>query len=278
MKLTLAFSPCPNDTFIFSALVNNKIDTEGLEFDVVMNDVESLNEMALLQQIDITKLSYYAYAFVSQHYILLTSGSALGKGCGPMLISKDEIPLGKLEYCVIGIPGRFTTANLLFSLAFPHAITKKEIIFSEIEDELLNDHIDAGVIIQENRFTYQQKGLMKIIDLGDYWEQSYNLPIPLGAIAIKRNIDDEVKIKVNRLIKESIEYAYKNHASAMEYVKQHAQEMDEHIMNQHIALYVNNFSLELGDQGKNAVKKLYEIAIVNKLISSITTPLFVDDR
>ncbi len=275
MKLTLAFSPCPNDAFIFDAIANKKIDLEGLEFDILLGDVETLNHWALHGRTDITKLSYHAYAYVSENYILLNSGSALGRGCGPLLISKDEIPKAKLEYCVIGIPGRLTTANLLLSLAFPSAITKKEMVFSEIEDALLHDEIDAGAIIHENRFTYEQKGLKKILDLGAYWEDNFHAPIPLGAIAVKRELDAALQKKIDRIIRRSLEHAFSDPAGTMPYVRMHAQAMEETVMQQHIALYVNDFSLDLGVEGKEAVKKLYAEALNKNIIKPLHEPIFL---
>lgn len=275
MKVTIGFSPCPNDTFIFDALVNKKIDLEELEFEIILEDVETLNDMAMYNRLDVTKLSYHAFAFVSENYLLLTSGSALGGGCGPLLISKDFIPENKVEYCVIGIPGKFTTANLLLSIAYPQALTKKELVFSQIEDALLKDEIDAGVIIHENRFTYEKKGLKKIADLGAYWEENYHAPIPLGAIAVKRNMPVELQQKINRVIKTSVLHAMEHRTDAMPYVKQHAQEMDENVMMQHIQLYVNDFTADLGPEGKEAIQKLFSIAMAQKIIPSLHHPLFV---
>jgi len=275
MNLTLAYSPCPNDTFIFDALAYQKIDTEGLTFQIVHDDVESLNRDAMDGKYDITKLSYHAFAFVSEYYQLLTAGSALGNGCGPIMISKDEIPRSKIEFCLIGIPGRLTTANFLMSMAFPEAATKKEMVFNEIEQALLNDAIDIGLIIHENRFTYQAKGLKKIIDLGEWWEKKYELPIPLGGIVTRRDFDTDLKLKINRVIKRSVEFALENPAQTMPYVKANAQEMDEAVMQQHISLYVNAYSVDLGETGKQAVTQLYAIAADKKIIPSMYYPLFV---
>jgi len=277
MKLSLGFSPCPNDTFIFDALAHQKIDTEGLEFDIVFADVETLNNKAHDVDLDITKLSYHAFGFMSRNYQLLTSGSALGRGCGPLLISKDDIPRSKIEFCVVGIPGKLTTANFLLSLAFPEAATKKEYIFSEIENALLSEAIDIGVIIHENRFTYQAKGLKKIIDLGEWWEKKYQMPIPLGGICVRRNFDKTLKQKINRVLKRSVEFALKNPEQTMDFVRQHSQEMEEDVMKQHIQLYVNNFTVDLGVEGKNAVEKLYEVAMEKKLIGGMVYPLFVEE-
>ncbi|HEY6435087.1 MAG TPA: 1,4-dihydroxy-6-naphthoate synthase, partial [Ignavibacteriaceae bacterium] len=215
MKLTLGFSPCPNDTFIFDALVNHKIDTEGLEFEVMLEDVQTLNEWAINSKLDITKLSYGVLPLVLEKYNVLNSGGALGKGVGPLLITAREMNPSsssgeelKMKNEKVGIPGVNTTAHLLFSLAYPESINKKFMIFSEIENSVLKGEVDYGVIIHENRFTYQDKGLHKVIDLGDYWEKETGLPIPLGGIVMKRTIENNLIKKVDRLIRKSIEYAF----------------------------------------------------------------------
>ena len=276
MNLSIAYSPCPNDTFIFDALAHQKIDTEGLTFDIIHGDVETLNREAMDGKYDITKLSYHAFAYMSNQYQLLTAGSALGRGCGPLMISKDEIPRSKIEFCLIGIPGRLTTANFLMTLAFPEAATKKEMVFNEIENALLNDAIDIGLIIHENRFTYIHKGLKKIIDLGEWWEKKYQLPIPLGGIVTRRDFEPELQLKINRVLRRSVEFALANPAQTMQYVRDHAQEMDEQVMQQHIALYVNDFSVDLGEEGKAAINALYEVAAEKKIIPGMHYPLFVD--
>ena len=276
MNLSIAYSPCPNDTFIFDALAHQKIDTEGLTFDIIHGDVETLNREAMDGKYDITKLSYHAFAYMSNQYQLLTAGSALGRGCGPLMISKDEIPRSKIEFCLIGIPGRLTTANFLMTLAFPEAATKKEMVFNEIENALLNDDIDIGLIIHENRFTYIHKGLKKIIDLGEWWEKKYQLPIPLGGIVTRRDFEPELQLKINRVLRRSVEFALANPAQTMQYVRDHAQEMDEQVMQQHIALYVNDFSVDLGEEGKAAISALYEVAAEKKIIPGMHYPLFVD--
>lgn len=276
MNLTLAYSPCPNDTFMFDAIVHNRIDTEGLTFTVTHADVETLNNHAFDETYDITKLSFHAYAYVSQAYALLTSGAALGRGCGPLLISKDEIPRSKIEFCLIGIPGRHTTANFLCMLAFPEAATKKEMVFSDIEHALLSDQIDIGLIIHENRFTYQQKGLRKIMDLGEWWENKYHMPIPLGGIAVKRELGPATIAKINRVVNRSVLYAMENPDMSKPYVCAHAQEMLPEVMQQHISLYVNDFSIQLGDEGKTAIENLYAVAMDKKLIAGLRYPLFAD--
>ncbi len=261
MKLSLGFSPCPNDTFIFDALVNNKIDTEGLEFDVYLEDVETLNKWALEGKLDITKLSFPAFFRSLENYMLLNSGSALWKGVGPLLItdSPNEFNTEDINQSSVALPGLHTTANLLFSFAYPDAVDKKFILFSEIENALLNKETDLGVIIHENRFTYQQKGLHKVKDLGEYWEEKMESAIPLGGIAVNQSIKRSTAIKVDKLIRKSLDFAFANYPSITDYVKQHSQSMSEDVMRQHIDLYVNNYSLDLGEEGKLAIENLYQV-------------------
>lgn len=279
MKLNLGFSPCPNDTFIFDALIHHKIDTEGLEFEVLFDDVETLNQKAFRGELDITKLSFHAYAYVLERYVLLDAGSALGFGVGPMLISKREISHSDLRSqtsdFLIGIPGKFTTANFLLNLAFPEATSKKELIFSGIEDAVLTGEIDLGLIIHENRFTYQDKGLKKVIDLGEYWEELTGCAIPLGGIVIKRELPEQVKHKVNRVIRRSIEFAFQNPKSGLDFIREHAQEMSEDVMYKHIELYVNKYSIDLGEEGRKAVTLLFDIALEKGVIPEFKESLFL---
>jgi 1,4-dihydroxy-6-naphthoate synthase len=256
--LTLAFSPCPNDTFIFDALAHQKIDTEGLDFKVELMDVESLNEHAVKGSFDITKLSYHAFAYVAKSYILLNSGSALGKGCGPLLIAKNPMSVLEINNGKIAIPGKLTTANFLFCLTYPDAKNKTTVVFSDIEEGVLNGTFDAGVIIHENRFTYAQKNLVKICDLGVEWENNTGFPIPLGGIAMKRNLPLELQKTVDRLIQKSIEFAFANPTESLSFVREHAQEMDANVRMQHIQLYVNQYSLNLGETGIKAVHHLLQ--------------------
>ena len=261
MKLTIGYSPCPNDCFIFDALIHGKIDTEGLQFEVLLEDVETLNKKALKGELDITKLSYHAFAYVLENYILLRSGSALGFNCGPLLIQDARCTMKDLNSnSKIAIPGKLTTANLLLSIAYPNLTNKVEYLFSDIENAVLSGEVDAGLIIHENRFTYQDRGLKKIMDLGEFWDSLIHAPIPLGGIVIKRNLGNELQQKVNRLIKKSVGFAFANPESSMAYVKAHAQEMSEEVMKKHIALYVNNFSIDLGETGINAVQLLFNKA------------------
>ncbi len=271
MKLILGFSPCPNDTFIFDALVNNKIDTGGIEFEVVLQDVETLNQGALEGKLDITKLSFPAFFRSLQHYTLLHAGSALGKGVGPLLISKDPaITLDSVKNRSIAIPGLNTTANLLLGYAFPQAWNKKIMVFSEIENAVLSGYAELGVIIHENRFTYQQKGLYKLVDLGEFWENKISMPIPLGGIAINKKVERSVAEKINELIRQSVQFAFSNYPLIPGYVKQHSQEMEESVMKQHIDLYVNHYSVDLGAEGKKAIETMFDVY-------KIIYPQIVDD-
>ena len=260
MKLTIGFSPCPKDTFIFDALVNNKIDVGELQFEPVLEDVETLNRWAIEGRLDITKLSYGVLPLVLDKYVLLNSGSALGRGVGPLLIRNKELEISneEVEGQVIAIPGEHTTAHMLFSLAYPDAKKKVFLRYDQIEDFVLTGK-GLGVIIHENRFTYQEKGLHKITDLGDYWEKQTGNPIPLGGIVIKKEFDDSLREKVNGLIRKSIEYAYSNYPKLNDYIRMHSQEMSEDVMRKHIDLYVNDYSLDLGEDGRAAVEKLLEV-------------------
>tara|TARA_Y100000385_G_C13045538_1_gene617325 strand:- start:380 stop:1183 length:804 start_codon:yes stop_codon:yes gene_type:complete len=256
MKLNLGFSPCPNDTFIFEALVNKKIDTEGLEFDVVMADVEQLNKWALNAKLDVSKLSFYALTKCISKYILLDSGAALGRNCGPLLIKKPEnflTPESK-----IAIPGEYTTANFLLSISNPEYLNKVEVLFSEIENEVILGNFDAGLIIHENRFTYHLKGLEKVVDLGEFWEHKYGLPLPLGGIAVKRSLSFEIQRTIERVLRKSVEYALKNRYSSEDFIKLHAQEMDKDIIDAHISLYVNRHSCYLGSEGRDAINIFFK--------------------
>jgi len=277
MTLSLGFSPCPNDTFIFDALVNNKFDRNGTNFSVQLADVEQLNKMAIEGVLDVTKLSFGVIPEVSDKYQILDAGSALGRGCGPLLISREYIPADHevLSQLKIAIPGRKTTANLLLSMAFPGIWQKEEMLFSEIEGAVLSGKVDAGLIIHENRFTYQSKGLKKIIDLGEYWENKTNMPIPLGCIAIRRSLPDKLKKDVSVLIRKSIQSAFDHPEAPMDYVAAHSQEMSKEVMKKHIALYVNDYSLSLGNKGTEAIRLLLETGLKNQLVRKSVEPLFV---
>jgi 1,4-dihydroxy-6-naphthoate synthase len=259
MKLSLGFSPCPNDTFIFDALVNRKIDTGDFEFEVIWEDVQTLNRWAMEKKLDLSKISYGVWPLLQKDYSLLDAGGALGRGVGPLLISKNNILLKDINKLSIAIPGEQTTAHLLFSMAFPQAKRKKFMVFSQIEAAVLDDDVDCGVIIHENRFTYMQKGLVKQMDLGEYWEQKTKSPIPLGGIVMRNEFTEAERAEVDRLIRESVAYAEAYYPDLSDYVIRHAQEMQESVMRQHIDLYVNQFSLSLGEEGRKAVAVLLKV-------------------
>lgn len=282
-ELTLGFSPCPNDTFIFDALVNNKMDTEGLRFHYVMEDVETLNQWAFEGKLAITKLSYNTYLQVADKYVLLDSGSALGRGVGPLLIQKEgSDPTGDLSVYLkgasIAIPGKNTTANLLFSLAFPEAQHKTEVLFSEIENLVLDGTYDCGLVIHESRFTYQQRGLKKLMDMGDWWEKESGSAIPLGGICIRRDIPLSTATAVENKIRESIQLSWENYPALSSFVKENAQEMEEEVMRKHINLYVNDYSLSLGKEGEQAVRTLFGKAAAHNLIAKIPENIFLEHK
>lgn len=277
MKITVGYSSCPNDAFIFDAMLHGKIDTEGIVFEPVVEDVEALNQRALNGELDVTKLSFHVFGYVTPNYVLLNSGAALGRGCGPLVISKEikhceDVETANLS---VAIPGKYTTANLLLSLAFPNLINKQELLFSKIEDAVLDGRVDLGVIIHENRFTYEQRGLHKVIDLGAYWEQETGCPIPLGGIVVKREMDIDMQQRIDRILRRSVEFALGNPESSEAYVKELAQEMDQEVIRQHIDLYVNEFSVDLGEEGRNAVQQLFEKASELNIFTSPKSSIFI---
>jgi 1,4-dihydroxy-6-naphthoate synthase len=256
--MQIGLSPCPNDTFIFYALLHQKIDTY-LRFEPVFNDVEKLNLMAFDSTLPISKLSFHAYMMLQDKYVLLDAGAALGAGCGPLLICKN--PINNIENASIGIPGQYTTAHLLLKIFYPNCHNKELFRFDEIESAISRELIDAGVIIHENRFTYQEKGLQLICDLGAKWEQATQCLIPLGGIFISK-ANEELAVELSMLIKKSIEYAYRNEAEVLRYCQKYAQEMNEIIMKKHIDLYVNQYSLSLGNEGNKAIQTLQKYSAV----------------
>ena len=273
MKLSLGFSPCPNDTFIFDALVNKKIDTEGLDFEVHLEDVQTLNNFALENRFDFSKISYGVMPLLLETHTLLNSGGAMGNGVGPLLICKDpNITPDDVNHLRIAIPGKNTTAYLLFSYAYPDAKNISFYVFNEIEAAVLSGEVDAGVIIHENRFTYAQKGLYKITDLGAEWETKTKSPIALGGIVASNRISKPIMQQVDQLIAKSVAYAFKNYPSISEYVSCNAQEMSEAVMRQHIDLYVNDFSADMGETGKNAIETLVDIYQRMNATTSPTQP------
>ncbi|QZT38279.1 1,4-dihydroxy-6-naphthoate synthase [Halosquirtibacter xylanolyticus] len=273
MRLTLGFSTCPNDTFIFDAMVHQKIDTEGLSFDVHMADVEELNDLAFQGQLDITKLSYHAFCYLTDSYRLMKAGSALGRGNGPLLIShKSSVDLKTGR---VAIPGKYTTANLLLTIAYPEIQNKEEMLFSDIENALLQDEIEAGTIIHENRFTYHERGLHKIADLGALWEERSGHPIPLGGIVTRRSFDLDLQQKIDRVMARSVQYAFDHSEDTMPFIKAHAQEMDPSVMRKHIELYVNDFTKDLGREGSDAIQYLFSEAQRVGLIKTYPTDFII---
>jgi 1,4-dihydroxy-6-naphthoate synthase len=260
MRLTLGISPCPNDTFIFDALVNGALDAGGLELEVFHEDVETLNEWALEGRLDVTKVSYGVLPRVVREYAVLEAGGALGRGVGPLLVARPDAGPFQPESATVAIPGRNTTAHLLFSLAYPSARAKRFMIFSDVERAVLSGEVDAGVIIHEGRFTYEAKGLAKVADLGAFWERETGAPIPLGGILGRRRLGVELLRRVDGLVRASLERARARPGHLSEYVRRHAQELDEAVMLRHVELYVNELSLGLGAAGRRAVETLLEVA------------------
>jgi 1,4-dihydroxy-6-naphthoate synthase len=259
MKLTLGISPCPNDTFIFDALVNGPISTGDLRLEVVLEDVQTLNEWARQGKLDVSKVSYGVLPSIADRYAVLSSGGALGRGVGPLLVSRPGAGDFRPESATVAIPGRDTTAHLLFSLAYPSAAHKRFLVFSAIEDAVLRGEVDAGVIIHEGRFTYAAKGLARLQDLGEFWERTTGAPIPLGGIVARRALPAAVRRELDRLVRASVEHALARRPAVSPWVRAHAQEMDEAVMRQHIDLYVNEFSVALGDVGRRAVRTLLDV-------------------
>jgi 1,4-dihydroxy-6-naphthoate synthase len=271
--LSLGYSPCPNDTFLFYALVHKKIDTEDLSFKEVLLDVETLNRMALYSELDITKTSYHAFCHLLENYCLLRAGSAMGRNCGPLIVSKNNNNPLNLLGKRIAIPGSLTTASLLLKLFFSGLAHKEGLVgelhgkrslpctyvempFHRIMDSVVRGEVDAGVIIHEGRFTYPSYGLKKVIDLGEWWEKETGLPLPLGCILAKRNLGQDIIKKVDSIIRKSIEYSLNHRKESRSYIKQHSQELREEVIEQHINLYVNNYSLDIGKEGLSAVHEL----------------------
>jgi len=271
--LSLGYSPCPNDTFIFYALVNRKIDTKNVMFKEVLLDVETLNQMALRSELDVTKISYHAFGCLRDEYCLLRSGSAMGRNCGPLIVAKEYYPVGDLKGKRIAIPGRLTTANLLVQLfAFDfqlHPLSLLVMPFNKIMEAITKGDVDAGVIIHEGRFTYPLHGLKQVIDLGEWWEKETGLPIPLGGIIAKRNLGEELIRRVDSIIRKSVEYSLQQREEPKHYIKQHSQELEEEVIEQHINLYVNEYSLDIGEEGLSAVRELFRRAEMRGVIRGL---------
>lgn len=255
-RLTLGFSPCPNDTFIFHALVHGQACAEPLDFgEAVLADVETLNAWALTGRLDVTKLSFHALGHVLDQYVLLMAGSALGRGCGPLLVARENLPATALPCLTIAIPGKYTTAALLLRMYSPVALTTKVMRFDEIMPAIAAGTVDAGVIIHESRFTFREHGLVMLQDLGAWWEQETGFPIPLGGIVAKRSLGKEKIQAIDRCIRASVSSAFASPEAGMPYIRRHAQELDDKVIKDHIGLYVNPFSVDLGEEGVAAVRE-----------------------
>jgi 1,4-dihydroxy-6-naphthoate synthase len=274
-ELTLGFSPCPNDTFIFYPLVHGLVDTGGLSYRERLEDVETLNQLALKGVLDVSKVSYHAFGHVRSDYALLRSASALGRGCGPLVVAADSIDPIDLRGKTIAVPGRYTTAKLLLRLYDPALVNFIVMPFNEIMDAVLSGNVDAGLIIHESRFTYQGFGLHKLVDLGEWWEEETGLPIPLGGIVARRSLGTETIAAVERALRTGVEYARIHPGEAARYIGEHAQEMSEEVCAAHIALYVNDFSTDLGDEGIRAISCLLQRAEQAGIIPPSTGSLFI---
>ncbi len=275
MKLKLAFSTCPNDTFMFEAIVNKRVDTLNYDFELTLADIDVLNKLTSNNEADIAKISFNNYPLISKNYQLLRSGSAIGFGNGPMIISKHKIELNKLKYKKIAIPGENTTANLLLKRLFPDIRTKKVYLFSDIERAILENEVDAGLIIHETRFTYQQRELQQIADLGHEWEKQTGLPLPLGGIAIKRDLSEKIKTDIQQIMQESVKYAINNPKKSMLYVKRHAQDISDKVVSQHINLYVNSKSIRIDSESESAINELLSLSAKFYNIT-LSKPIFID--
>ncbi len=277
--LSLAYSPCPNDTYIFAAWTNGML-AGAPPVKVVLDDVEALNEAALSGRHELTKVSYGAIPYLLDRYRILRAGGALGRGCGPLVVARPNAdgnapPLnGFRAHARIAIPGAMTTAYLLLRLALQRPIDAVVMRFDKIVDAVANGDVDAGLIIHESRFTYKQAGLVQVEDLGEWWERETGQPIPLGAILARRDLEPEQLAKIDDAIRLSLAYADSNGEAVAPYVREHAFEMDENVMRAHIALYVNDYSRDVGDDGVAAIEKLFELASAARLIPETSAPEF----
>lgn len=274
VELTLGFSPCPNDTFMFYPLVHGLVDTGGISYRERLEDVETLNLLAIAGELDVSKVSYHALGHIRDDYALLRAGSALGRGCGPLLVAADRIGPADLRGRTIAVPGRYTTAKLLLRLFDPALDTFIVMPFNEIMDAVLSGSVDAGLIIHESRFTYRERGLHKLLDLGKWWEGETGLPIPLGGIVARRSMGAETINAVERALKAGVGYARSHPDEAARYIGEHAQEMSPEVCAAHIGLYVNDFSADLGEEGIRAISCLLQRAENAGLIPASRTPLF----
>ncbi len=260
MRLKLNISPCPNDTFMFEGLINGRIDTRGYEFESAFADIEDLNGRVMSKGSgapDISKISYAVLPSITHRYVLLDSGSALGHGNGPVLVCRERDNFLATNDPVIAVPGIRTTANLLLQKLFPRFTDRRPMLFSDIAPAVARGEVDAGVLIHEGRFTWRDHGLELVCDLGEEWDRATGgLPLPLGAIVASRGLPPEVIRDVEEMIRESIEYGFAHPEISREFVRSHAREMDEGVIDNHIALFVNNNSLALSSEARSAIHEL----------------------
>ncbi len=275
-RLTIGYSPCPNDTYIFYALIHGKVQVPGVEFSERLEDVETLNRLALDRELDVTKISYHALGHLREHYALLRSGGALGRGCGPLVIARPGTGLADIRTGTVAVPGLLTTAYLLLRLYDPSITNISVMTFDRIMEAVAGGEVAAGLIIHESRFTYPRYRLEKLLDLGEWWETYSGLPIPLGGILGKRSLGKDVLLKVETGIKESLRYARSHPDEVLAYCRLHSQEMDAGVMSSHIDLYVNDFSLDLGQEGLIAVQRLFDEADRRDLFPRSDVPLLVE--
>jgi len=273
--LSLGYSPCPNDTFIFHALVKGIVRAPGLAFRERLEDVETLNRLAAEGALDVSKVSYGAIPHLVRDYVLLRSGGALGRGCGPLVVAREAFGQGDLAGKRIAIPGRNTTANLLLRLYAPSAAPGIEMVYSDIMPAVERGEVDAGLIIHESRFTYPRHGLVKVVDLGEWWEETTGLPIPLGGILARRELGDETIRAIDQALRRSVEHAFADPSASRAYVRAHAQELDDAVTQQHIDLYVNRFSIDLGDEGERAIHELFARGRAAGIIGQDVPPPFL---
>lgn len=274
--LSLGFSPCPNDTYVFDALVHGRVDAAGLRFAERLEDVETLNRLARDGVLDVTKVSYGAIPYLLDRYVLLRSGGALGRGCGPLVVSRQDREMGEMRGARVAIPGRMTTAFLLLRLFAGDAVEPVEMVYSDIMPAVERGEVDAGLIIHESRFTYPRHGLAKVVDLGEWWEGETGLPIPLGGILARRDLGAETIRALDASLRASVEHAFAHPDDSRAYVQAHAQEMEEDVQRQHIALYVNAFSADLGAEGEGAIRALFARARAAAIVPETTASPFLD--
>lgn len=272
MKLRLNISTCPNDTFMFDALIHGKIDTKGYKFDVSLEDIDMLNkQVSEDSDCDISKISYAHYPNITESYKLLRSGSAMGSGNGPLLVSKHKIYPDEIPSLTIAIPGENTSANFLLNFVSPSIKQKKVYLFSDVSEAILTGEVDAGVLIHEERFSYPSKGLKLVLDLGEYWQQKSGSLIPLGAIVINRKLETGIQSDINYLVAESIRYAYKNPGESQRFIREHARELSDEVIEKHIKMFVNEYSLDITEYGISSVLKFFKSSGIE-----LTEDIFVD--